>query len=40
VLRLKETFQELKDKSFMKGNGINKKRKALIRRLIQKKQKN
>jgi len=37
--RLKETFQELKDKSFLKGNGINKKRKTLIRGLIQKKNK-
>ena len=29
--RFKETFKELKDKTLMKGSGINRKRKSLIR---------
>ena len=37
--RFKETFNELKDKSLMKGSGINRKRKSLIRTLIHKKSK-
>lgn len=31
--RFKETFKELKDKTLMKGSGINRKRKSLIRTL-------